>query len=140
VDVKKRKQKPQTPWVYPIYMREYEPRLMRQVRRTVKPPTSAGFEPAGRERLREVVDVIWGWLKALFTKEAPTEDPRVAKAVAKLEKALSVWGESVDVLVELADVLEELDKKALAAKCRGVAVAMRIAVGGLEGLIESVKA
>ena len=138
--MKKRKQEPQSPWTYPIHIRQYEPRLMRQVRRTVKPPTPAGFEPTGRERLREVVDVIWGWLKALFTKEAPAENPRVAKAVAKLEKALDVWNESVDVLVELADILEELDKKALATKCRGVSTAMRIAVGGLEGLIESVKA
>ena len=87
-----------------------------------------------------MVDVVWGWLKALFAGEAPVEDPRVAKAVAKLEKAVAVWGESVDVLAELADVLEELGEKALAAKCRGVSTAMRIAVGGLEGLIKAVKA
>jgi len=87
-----------------------------------------------------VVDVVWGWLKALFARETPAGDPRVARAVAKLEKALAVWGESVDVLVELADVLEELGEKALAAKCRGVSTAMRIAVGGLRSLIEAVKA
>ena len=84
--------------------------------------------------------MIWGWLKALFAGGAPVEDPRVAKAIAKLKKALAVWGESIDVLTELADALEELGEKALAAKCRGVSTAMRIAVGGLKGLIESVEA